>query len=74
MGLSDINERRGPWPSEGPMPQCRGKPGQGDEREWVCGWGNILIEAWGGGRDRGTPEEKLGKGITFSLQVPLIGI
>jgi hypothetical protein len=29
MALWGINERRGPWPYKGSMPQCSGMPGQG---------------------------------------------
>ena len=42
-GLSTYVERRGPWPCEGSVPQCRGMPGQRGEREWLGGWGNTLI-------------------------------
>jgi hypothetical protein len=37
MALSDINLRRGPWSSEGSMPQCRGMPGQEGGSGWVDG-------------------------------------
>jgi hypothetical protein len=33
----------------------------------VGGWGNNLIEAGGGGWDRGLAEGKLGKGIMFEM-------
>jgi hypothetical protein len=33
----------------------------------VGGWGSTLIEAGRGGWDRGFPEGKLGKGITFEM-------
>jgi len=67
MALSDINERRGPWPCEGSMHSCRGMPRWGDGREFVGGWGNTLIEVRGGEKDRRIPERKLGKGITFEI-------
>jgi hypothetical protein len=35
MAFWDINERRGPWSSEGSKPQCRGMPGQGSRSVWV---------------------------------------
>jgi hypothetical protein len=35
MTLWDINERGGPWPCEGLMPQCRGMPRQGSRSGWV---------------------------------------
>ena len=34
MTLWDISERRGPWPCEGSMPQCREMPGQGSRSGW----------------------------------------
>ena len=43
MALWDINERRGPWPCEGSMPQCRGMPGQGSRSGWVSEQGE---EGW----------------------------
>jgi hypothetical protein len=43
------------------MPQCRGTPGQGSRS------GNTLIEAGGGGQDRGFAEGKLGKRIAFEM-------
>ena len=51
----DVNERTGPWPCEGLMPQCRGMPGQGSgsgkdseqgEGEWDRG-------VWRGNEERG---------------------
>ena len=60
MALSNINGRRGPWSCEGSVPQCRGMPGQGSGSEWVG-----EQREWGG--DRGFPEGKLGKGITFEM-------
>jgi hypothetical protein len=41
--------------------ECQG----GEER--VGGWGSTLIEAGGGGWDRGFAERKPGKGITFEM-------
>jgi hypothetical protein len=41
---------------------------QGGEQEWLGGWGNTLIKA-GGGWDRGFVEGKLGKRITFEMQI-----
>jgi hypothetical protein len=38
------------------MPQCRGM------QEWVGGWGNILIEAGGGGMGEGVSRGEPGKG------------
>jgi hypothetical protein len=35
MALLDINGRRGPWPCEDSMPQCRGMPGPGSLSGWV---------------------------------------
>ena len=58
MALSDINWRKGPWSSEGSMPQCRGMPEQGRESEWVGEQG-----VW----DRDFSEGKPGKGITFEM-------
>ena len=45
------------------MPQDRGMPGWGRRG----GWGSIIIEAGGRGWDRGLPEGKPGKGITFEM-------
>jgi len=42
-------------------------PLQGGRREWLGGWGSALIEAEGVGWDRGFPEGKLEKGITFEM-------
>jgi hypothetical protein len=56
MALWDINERRGPWPCEGLMSQCRGMPGHGSRSGWVSEQG----ERVGVG---GVSEGKLGKGI-----------
>ena len=67
-GLVGISGRRGPWSCEGLMPQCRGMPAQGGEREWLGG-GSILIEAGVGAWDRefrGCVETG-GKGITFKM-------
>jgi len=41
--------------------------GWGDRKGWVNGWGNTLIEAGGGGGDRGLMDRKLGKGVTFEM-------
>ena len=65
MALSVINERRGPWSSEGFMPQYRGMPGPGKR----SGWGGEQRE-WGG--DKGFSEGKLGKGITFKMYIKKI--
>jgi len=62
-----INERRGPWPCEASMPPYRGKSAWGFGREWLGGLGKTLIEAGGGERDRGIPEEESGMGITFKM-------
>ena len=35
MALSGIKGRRGPWPLEGLMPQCREMPGKGGGSGWV---------------------------------------
>ena len=35
MALWDTNERRGLWPCEGSVLQCRGVPGQGSRSGWV---------------------------------------
>jgi len=45
---------------EGRMSQCREMP----EKD---GWGITLIEAGGGGGDRGLPEGKPKKGMTFEM-------
>jgi hypothetical protein len=52
------------------MPQCKGMPEWEGRSGWVGGLGSTLIEASGRGmgeRDRGFPEWKLGKGITFEM-------
>jgi hypothetical protein len=38
----------------------------------VGGWGSTLIKAGGEGCDRGFPEGKLRKGITFEMQIKKI--
>ena len=60
QALLDLNERRGPWSFEGLMHQCRVGPGQGRRNGEVGVHGN-------GEWDRGVPEGKLGKGITFEM-------
>ena len=62
-GLVGISGRSNPWSCEGSMPQCRRMP----EREWLGWWGSTLIEAGEGQWDRGFPEERPGKGITFDM-------
>ena len=41
-------------------------------QEWVGGWGNILIETGGMGRNRGVAEGKVGKGRTFEMEINII--
>ena len=55
-----ISGRKGPWPCEGSMPQCRGMPGPGRGSGWVG-------EQEPGIENRGFSEGKLGKGITFEM-------
>jgi hypothetical protein len=38
----------------------------------VGGWGSTLIEAGGGGRDRGFPERRPGKRITCEMEIKKI--
>jgi hypothetical protein len=35
--------------------------------EWVGGWASTLIEAGGGGKDRGFAEEDMERAITFEM-------
>ena len=37
-------------------------------REWVGGWGSILIETGGGRVGKGVPDKKAGKGIIFEMK------
>jgi hypothetical protein len=60
-----INGRTGPWFSEGSMPQYRGKIGPGIKSEWVGGHRDGKV-------DSGFSEVKLGKGITFEMQIKKI--
>jgi hypothetical protein len=60
-----INGRRGPWSSDGYMPQYRGLLGPGIGSGWVGKQGER-------GRDRGFLEEKLGKGITLKMYIKKI--
>jgi hypothetical protein len=46
------------------MPQCRGMPGQEDGSGWV---GEHPHRGGGGGRDRGFPKGRPGKGKTFEM-------
>jgi hypothetical protein len=59
MALWDINERKGPWPCEGSMPQSRGMAGQGSGSGWVSKQG----EGDSMGRFRG----EMRKGIKFEM-------
>jgi hypothetical protein len=47
------------------MPQCRGLPGSGSRSGWVGEQGE---QGW----NRGFLEGKLGKGITFEMQIKKI--
>ena len=60
-----FNGRRGPWSCEGSMPQSRGMPGPGSGSGWVGEQGE-------GGEDREFSKGKLGKGITFEMQIKKI--
>jgi len=51
MAFSYINGRRGPWPWEGLIPQCRQMAGWEDRRDWVGWLGSIFIEEWVGGME-----------------------
>jgi hypothetical protein len=42
----NISESRGPWSSDGSMPQGKGKPGQGSRSGWVSEYGE---GKWGRG-------------------------
>ena len=48
------------------MFQCRGMPGQGGGIEWIDGVAPSSKQGEGGW-DRGYPEEKPGKRITFEM-------
>jgi hypothetical protein len=62
--LLDINERRGPCPCEGSMPQCRGMPGQVSGSGWVDKqWEEKWNSVFGG---------KQGAGITFEMKIKKI--
>ena len=55
MALWDINEKRGLWPCEGSIAQCRGMPGQGSGSGWI-------IEKEEGKWDRGVFGGEIKKG------------
>ena len=48
------------------MPQFRGMPGQGSGSGWM-GERTLSYKQGDGGWDRGFPERKPGKGITFEI-------
>jgi hypothetical protein len=65
IALSSTNGRRGPWPCEGSMPQCRGMQRQGGRSGWI---GESPYRSRGSGdRIGGFQGGKLGQGITFEL-------
>ena len=48
--------------------QCKGNARMGRQK-WLCGRESILIEAGDGRWDREFPEGKLGKQITFKMEI-----
>jgi hypothetical protein len=49
------------------MTQSRGMPGREIMSGWVSRWGSNLIDAGGGGWDRGFPKGRPGKGKTLEM-------
>jgi len=72
MALLGTTGRKSPWSCQGSTLQCRGISEWGDGKGLVDGWENIFIEEGRKGWNRGFLARKLGKGITFEMQIKII--